>query len=203
MKGIYRRYFRVTEGPLVAAVKEATAINEQAKKEYQPILESIGAKSTQWYQQDNRLVGLMFEKEPDKSLFKEKKRGGWWPKSNSKKGKEIATKLAAVKTADVSKSLKVVGLYGGNPVLFGNGRAYYSTLTTIPSDPLVIFVSVPWYDENPETLEKCKEDRAKGSHRSSNLDHILWEPTVDMAPVKKWEVDKAIDDWNMSVRAEG
>ena len=52
----------------------------------------------------------------------------------------------------------------------------------------------------PEKIEQYKADRAAGKFSSRDLDAILWEPTADMIEVKKWEVDRHIDEWNESVK---
>jgi hypothetical protein len=197
---VYRRYFRVASGPLLDAVKEANDINKKAREEYETILDSLGAKSTQWYQRDDRIVGLIFDDPPDTTIYKKTRIGGWWPKQNSKKAKEISNRLKSVKTKCVQDCMQVVGL-SHMPTIFGDSRAHYPTMTIIPSDPLLIFVSVPWYDEDPQVIEQYKVDRANKTHFSTNLDSILWEPSPDMISVKKWEVERAVAEWNESLES--
>lgn len=192
---VYRRYFRVTSGPLFDAVVAATEVNRSARKEYGKILDSIGAKCDQWYQIDDRLVGLIFGETPDKNLFK-KVRNGWMPKKNNKKAKAIADRIASVKTENINDLLSVVGL-SSFPRIFAGGKCYSATLTDIPSDPPVIYVCVPWFDVDPVKLKAYKADK---NSRDSNYEAILWEPPADMEEVKGWEVDKAIEEWNASVK---
>lgn len=197
---VYRRYFKVTTGPLVDAVKEANDINAEARKKYEALLKDLGAKSTKWYHNNNSLSGIIFDSVPDRGIYK-KTKFGWWPKKNTKEGKVIHAKLEEIETRDLNSCLKVVNLDTW-PRLFGNGRVYYAVLTVMPSDPLVAYISVPWYDEDPEKLRKYVEEKKTTVRGDINMDAILWEPTEDMVPVKKWEVDKAIDEWNESVKKE-
>lgn len=197
---VYRRYFKVESGPLIDAVAEAQKTNTKARSDYEKILADIpGAKASQWYQDEGRLVGIIFEETPDRYLFKKACNGkAWMPKKNTKQAKAIAEKFAEVKTVNIPDLLKLVGL-GRIFWLCRGGRVYSCGLTDIPSEPPVVYISVPWYDEDPKVVEEYK---AKENCHNSELDAILWEPTLDMKEVKKWEVDRDIDQWNESVKAE-
>ena len=192
---VYRKYFKVESGPLFDAVNEARAINAAANEKYKELLEKVGA-TQQYYQVGNQLTAMTFNEEPDNTLFKRIKRcnGGWYPKKNSKKAKAIADEFEAVNTVDEQDCLSVVGV-GGFARIFCASRAHRSTLTVIPSDPIVVFVSVPWYDIDPKELEEYK---ANENYRSQNIDAIMWEAPVEMVPIKKWEIDRAVDEWNES-----
>ncbi len=194
---VYRRYFKVAKGPLVDAVVHARQVNKEAWEKYQEILSDIGAKPG-YYQTRNCLVAVVFEKEPDRYLYKRSGKG-WYPKRNIKEGRALHERFAAVKTIDEQKCLKEVGLTD-NPTIFGSNRAHCPSLTIIPSDTPVLFVLVPWYDEDPEKLARYVKDREKGSHYNGTLDAVLWCPTKDMLEVKEWEYLRSIDEWNESVR---
>lgn len=184
-------------GPLIEKMVNIKKVNKRAHEEYKTILAEIGAEET-YYQIDNKLVALVFESEPDRALYK-KVHSGWYPKKNSKKGKELCARLDKVKALPENSCLAVVGL-PSSPTIFGCGKCYTPTVLEIPSDPIVCYVAVPWYDEDPEILEKYKEDRANGTHFRRDLDSILWEPTTDMEEIKEWEYLKAIEEWNDSIR---
>ena len=197
---VYRRYFKVTEGPLVAAISENKKVNDDARVEYKKIIKEIGAKED-YYTFDVQPSGFMFDKAPDGGIFKKNKNGSYYPKKNCKDGRELAKRIESVKTASSGSPLSSVGLHGNKfPRIFGNGKAYYETMIVIPSDPPVAFVSVPWFDEDPEKIEQYKIDRSTGNNINRDLSAILWEPTADMAEVKKWEVDKAVEEWNESLK---
>ena len=120
---VYRRYFRVTQGPLIEAVREGQKINDAAYEEYNKIGAEFGAK-TGYYAIDNRLTGFMFDKAPSVEIFKKLKGGGYFPKKNSKIGKELVKRIEAVKTKSSNAPLSVVGLNGNRfPRIFGAGRA--------------------------------------------------------------------------------
>lgn len=194
---VYRRYFRVDEGPLISAAAEAIAINKKAEDDYQKILKEIGAMDTQWYQVKGKLTEIMFEGCPDLHLFKRTK-NGWYPKKNNKEAKAIATRFEAVQTVNTSACLKEVGLLHDFPVLFGEGKCYYNVLTILRFEPIVCFVNIPWYDIDPEKLEKYKNTDRK-NRQDSNMDYLLWEPTRDMVEVKEWEFLRAIEEYNASI----
>jgi len=196
---VYRRFFKVTSGEMITRIKEIRKVNEAAIVKYKAFLEKIGAKE-QFYIRDERMVGILFDGEPDRYLFK-KVHSGWWPKKNTKKGKELNNELKAIKTIPESDCLKVVGL-SGSPTIFTDGKCYFPTLVTIPSDPPILLVKIPWYDEDPEKVKKYIADKEKGVHLNRNLDAILWEPSPEMEEIKEWEYLKIIDDWNSSVELE-
>lgn len=199
MRNIYRKYYRVTDGPLVDAVQAAKEINVAAHKAYVEILQEIGA--TAYCHRDGKLTGIRFKEEPDKYLFKKQKvRDGWYPKQNCKEGRELAARIKAVKTASVQGCLKTVGLCGTAPLIFGSDRAYYVTLIFIPDTPPVIYVSVPWFDADPQEIEQYKKDREAKTHFNHSLDFVsTWNSTPHMIPVKEWEVQRHIDAWNSKV----
>ena len=194
---IYRRYFRVTEGSLVDAVKESVNVNEKAREQYSLLLSEIGAKK-EYYQFNDKLVGILFDKEPDKYLYK-KVKNGWLPKRNNKEAKAINEKFKAVNTVDINDCLNKVGL-SNSPAMFDSGKCYYPVLIFIPSEPIVVFVSVPWYDESPDKLAEYKKEKEKGIHMDRNLDFLSWEPSEDMKTIKEWEYRKEIEEWNESIR---
>lgn len=197
---VYRRIFRVTDGPLIDAIKEANEINAQAHKEYRAILEEIGA-SLKYYVRDGRMCGIIFDNEPDEKLFKSRGyNAGWWPKKNCKAGKELCARIGAVKTRDVQGTLDTVGLVGGCPALFRGGYAHYCTLVVIPESPLAAYVSVPWWDVDPTKMEDYKRRNAEGKEYDSSYHFVRWEPTPEMVEVKKWEFERHVDEWNSKAK---
>ena len=199
---VYRRYFRVTEGPLIDAVKECLVINDAAKKEYNAILSKIGAEEG-YYLNDHRLVAFTFPESPDPKVFKKhpKTPDGWHPKKNCKEGKEIAKAIEAVKTKNVNDCMATVGLNFSLRIISDN-IGHKAAMFVIPADPMTIFVSVPWYDEAPEELEKYRKDRKAGRRLCMNFDAVLWEPTPEMTEVKGWEAEKAVQEWNDSLKSK-
>lgn len=199
---VYRRYFKVTEGPLIEAVQKAKIINDAAYEAYNEIGAELGAKPG-YYAINNRLTGFMFDKAPSGEIFRKIKGGGYFPKKNNAIGKELVKRLDAVKTESSNAPLSMVGLSGERfPRLFGAGKVYYETIVVIPEHPPVVYISVPWYDEDPEKIEQYKADRATRNHINQNLDAILWLPTAEMFEVKKWTVDRHIDKWNESAKKQ-
>ena len=199
MREVYRRYFKVTEGLLVEAVQEAMAINAVARKEYSKILKEVGANPG-FYHRGNRLVGMEFDEEPDKGVYKRVKNAGWYPKKNSSAGKELAARLEFIETRDIQECLRAVGL-SPHPSIFADGKCYWPVLTVIPDTPPVVFVGVPWFDEDPEELANYEEDRVAIRRFDSSLDSLLWVPDPELVEVKRWERDRHIDEWNEKVRA--
>jgi len=195
---VYRRYFRIESGPLFQAIDEAERINSYAQKAYGKIIEEIGAEPG-YYHTDQRLFSLVFKGTPDRNLYK-KKGKGWYPKKNIKKGKELAARIEDVKTKNVKECLSLIGL-PNSPMIFTGSNCYYPTLVVIHEKCPVIYVSVPWYDEDPEKLDQYIKDNKAGVHCDTNLDSVRWKPTEEMKEIKSWEMDKHIDEWNEKIKS--
>ncbi|NCC68654.1 MAG: hypothetical protein EOM14_10780 [Clostridia bacterium] len=197
---VYKRVFKVTSGKIIDAVVEDKAVNDLANKEYRAILEEIGAK-LEYYQRDGRMCGIIFEGLPDRKVFKPLNKG-WWPKKNCKAGRELCNKISAVKTVDKRDVLALVGLHGAFPRVISEGKGYYCSLVVIPEEKPVVYITVPWWDEDPDKVSAYKKRRDAGTEGNHNYDAILWEPTPDMEEVKMWELERHIDEWNSALKSE-
>lgn len=195
---IYRRYFKITTGPIVNAVAEADRINDAAHEEYIKLCDEVGAKHEYWHSK-RQMVGFNFDTPPDNRLWKTLKQGGYWPKKNSIWGKDLAKRISTIKTKSVDSCLEVFGLHD-SPRLFANGHAYWPRLIVLPWDAPIFIVSLPWYDEDLAKLAEYQQKRAAGSYFSIHMDSLLWEPTADMQSIKGWEYYKLIDEWNAHVK---
>ena len=195
---IYRRYFKITTGPIIDAVTETNRINDAAHEEYIKLCDEVGAKHEYWHNK-RHMVGFNFDSPPDERLWKNLGQGRYWPKKNSKWGKDLTKRIEAIKTKSVDSCLEVFGLYDG-PTLFGDNKAHYPVLIMLPYAAPIFMVSVPWYDVDTKELEEYKQQHTAGKHYDRNIDSVIWEPTEDMQPIKEWEYHKLIDEWNDHVR---
>lgn len=198
---VYRRYFKVTTGPLIKALKHHREVTKQSHVEYESICTEVGADVGKFYQRDGKLVGFIFSGSPDQEVFK-KGKYGWTPKKNTKRGKAIAKQVAAVKTSDVKDCLKEVGLGNYFARIFTDCRAYGVSIIDIPDSTPWALIAVPWYDENPDVIAKYKDASGSKKHFNANLAAILWEPSADMVELKEWQFNKEISDWNESVKSK-
>ena len=199
MRDIYRRFFKITDGPVIDHINEAAKVNDDAHEQYKIILDEVGAKHT-YYHRGRKMTAMMFESEPDRNLFK-KSGQGWWPKKNSKTGKDLNERLDAIVTKDPNEALKLIGL-DNNPCVFSGSKCYWPTLIVIPEAKPVVYVTLPWFDADPKEVEQYRQDRDTGICVSRNLDHILWAPSKDMEEIKNWQMDRHLDEWNESVKAK-
>jgi len=194
---VYRRYFKVTTGPLVDRVKEIRKINKQAREKYLEILKSIGARS--YVSIDDKLSGVMFDYDPDKSVYRKCSfPGAWYPKKNSKVGKAIANQLNSVKVEKEGDALDVVGLT--RFAITYEGYVHFTTITVMPSEEIII-VGVPWLHDADILVQEYKKAKKAGLIScDSNIDHLMWEPTPEMTEIKEWEFKKIISDYNESFK---
>lgn len=198
MSDIYRRFFKVTGGPVMDAALEAEAINDLAHEQYMVILAEIGAEH-RYYHRDRRMTGIIFEGEVDRTLFRET-RNGWWPKKNCQAGRELDKRIKAVQTATPETVLKAAGLRGRPHGIFSGQAIHYCSHLFVPSEPPVVFLSVPWRDVDPAKLAQYSEEREAGTHFNSEMDHLLWEPAEDLVEIKSWEMEREIDEYNAGLK---
>lgn len=62
-------------------------MNKKAQQEYKTIFSSLGAEGTFHYHVGQKLVAIVFENEPDRTIYN-KVANGWYPKKSSKKDKD-------------------------------------------------------------------------------------------------------------------
>lgn len=198
---IYRRYFRVTVGPLLDKVREIEAANKIARKFAIDFSAEIGAKNMFSYR-DGTISGFEFDKTPDQAIWKQPNSfGHYLPRKNTVGGKEMLKRIQEMpRIISISDALKTVGLYDSFPVMFDARTGHISTLTGTTKLG-VMFVSTPWRDINPEELAQYQRDNAAGIHISAELEHLCWTPTPEMQEIKRWEMEKEIEELNARLRA--
>jgi hypothetical protein len=188
---VYHRYFRVTEGPLIARIDEIFTERDGAAKAWDLLCKEIAAASAH---AGSSFAGFKF-KPPGPDNPENWKQSGslWLPKKSTKAGKVLQQRIdAMVAPKRVQDALSVVDLHGGPSLVDGN-RWYGSTLCG-KGVPGVWFVSVPWRDEDPEKLEKYLIDRSAGTHMDGCLDHLLWTPPPEFTEVKRWQFEKEYEE---------
>lgn len=198
---IYTRYFRITSGPLLDKVRQIESDNTRNREAVLAFAREIGAMNV-YSRKDGTISGIEFEKTPDQSVWKQPNSfGHYMPRKNTAGGKEMVKRIEALpRLIGIGNALETIGLYDNFPVLFGDRMGYCSSLSGTTKLG-VIFVGVPWKDINPEVLVQYKLDSAAGIHSSAELEHLCWTPTPEMQEIKRWEMEKEIEDLNARLRA--
>lgn len=199
----YTRYFRVTSGPLMDKARELEAARQEAAEVMLAFCKEIGADNVMSYR-DGRIAGFIFKATPDQTEWKQPNRfGHYYPRKNTAAGREMLERINALpQCLSIETALKEVGLCPpGWPVITEGNTWRGVTLTGRPSLG-VLFVGVPWRDIDPKEMAAYKLDRDAGTRLSMTLDHLCWEPTADMVEVKRWQVEKEIEELNAAIRAK-
>lgn len=199
---VYYRYFRVTSGPLMNKARELDATNVEARNALTNFFNEIGADNALSYN-DGRLAGFRFAKTPDQSVWKQPNSfGAYWPRKNTAAGRDMLARIEKLpRIVHIMNALEAVGLYAHSPMLIGDRCGYTATLTGLPSTG-VLFVGVPWRNVSPQELAEYKSDREAKRMYSMEMDHLCWEPTAEMQEVKRWEMEKELDQLNAQLRVE-
>ncbi len=197
---IYQRYFRVTTGPLVEAACALEAEDKKSREVVLNFVKEIGAINM-YSRSGGAITGFQFEKTPDQYIWKQPNSfGHYLPRKNTAGGKEMAQRIASLPIIQgFDPALRTVDLTEDNPVIFGDGKCYFATITG-SALLKVFFVSVPWRDIDPEKLQQYKQERAADKHYSVELDHLCWTPSQDMHEIKRWELEKEIEELNAKLR---
>lgn len=202
MSQIYQRYFRVTHGPIMDKAIEIEAANAEARKALHAFCQEIGSTDSLSYQ-DGRRAGFRFPSTPDQSVWKQPNSfNAYWPRKNSAAGREMLARIEALpRIVDISQALEVVGLTPHVPMLISDRCGHSATITGRTSLG-VLFVGVPWRDIDPKELERYKAKREAGNSWSMGMEHLLWQPTAEMQELKRWEVEKEIEELNARIKRE-
>lgn len=194
---VYKRFFRVTKGPMVEEIDRLFELRFAASKLYEELRVKYGAKAVHNWQHSGAFAGFVFEKLPDQSIYCRvpKQRGLWRPRKNVPAGKSIWAEIKQLpEPSPIEHALRLVGLEPGLPMLTDAGRWYAPTLWGYGAPRNVWFVSVPWKDEDPQKLEEYKAIKAAKKGFDRDLGALLWEPPSDWVEVKRWEVEKEVDE---------
>lgn len=203
---VYKRYFRITSGPLMDAAVAIMKERRAAIEGVTAMAKELGAQGLKTYV-DGRVAGFVFDKTPDQRLWKSPDQFGlYMPRKNTQDGKALSKRVAAMPQLPVLvEALDAVGLVPKVPAVIDHERGrWYSSNAFGDPDRGVMFVTVPWRDIDPHDLDEYKRQKNSGNqtHFCIERDHLLWEPATDMVEVKEWEVQRELDELN-SARKEG
>lgn len=193
---VYYRYFQVKDEPTLTAIADLLDKNLAYKKELMQVQNDVGASGVYRYASGG-FAGFTFEEEPDANIFKKIKNNLYAPKVSTTKGRALDERITSLGVPQrVNDCLLMSGLYP-DFCLSGAGSqrgiVMYSA-SICGSEKAGWFAVVPWRDEDPSTIEIYKKENAAGTRHSAELDHLLWSPPTEWVEIKKWEVEKAIED---------
>lgn len=193
---VYRRYFKVPfDSPVHVRLNEIMDLHDAAGEAYHRIKDAVGAESISVYLDTMKLAGFYFNPRLDHPDWTKPDRsdGIQRPRRTTVNGKKLWAEIEAVpKCENIYSALEIAGLSSSPLRSLTVGCTWYRA-TLAWKRGAYLFVSVPWMDEDPETLRKYKEGSYEG-RRDGNLQHLLWEPPADWVEVKRWEMDREIDE---------
>lgn len=191
---IYTRYFLDECGLLAQGAAEYLESLSQYRSQISQICDEIGAEK-RWYCNGDRFGSFIFEGEPDRRLFK-KWGSGWYPKKTT--NRELWERVEALEMEGPARGelLSIVEL-DRHPGFLRGDRYYLPCVAAIIPDPLQVFVSVPWFDADPDLVEQYRQSTSEERRDlDSDLRALLWEPPGWLTEIKGWQVERAIDEYN-------
>jgi hypothetical protein len=201
---VYKRYFRLTEGPVVAEIDRLFELRIAAGKLYAELAVKYGATRSNNYDHNGAFAGFSFTDSPDKDVYRlDKKTRLWVPRKNTPAGKAIWAEIKTLPTpAPIEHAIRLAGLEPGLPMLTDAGRWYAPTMWGYGAPRNIWFISVPWKDVDPEKLSAYKAEKAAGKCFDRDLDALLWEAPAGWTEVKRWEIEKESEEIDAAIEAE-
>lgn len=194
---VYRRYFRFTDGPLVAEIDRLFEERIAAGKLYQQLADKYGAQEAHTYEQSGTFAGFKFGlgNQPDKTVFRfVAKHRLRLPRKNVPAGKAVWVEIDQLpKPQPIDSVLSQVGLSTGFPDVWDGGKGYAPQIWGYGAPRNIWFISVPWKDVDPDKMQAYLKEKAEGS-RDGELDSFLWTPPDNWTEVKRWEIEKEVDE---------
>jgi hypothetical protein len=194
---VYQRYFRFTDGPLIAEIDRIFDERIAAGKLYSDLSDKYGAVTAHTYDHSGSFAGFKFSlgNQPDKEVFRfVAKHRLWLPRKNVPAGKAVWAEIDRLpKPQPIDSVLSQVGLSTGFPDVWDGGKGYAPQIWGYGAPRNIWFVSVPWKDVDPAKLEAYQKEKAGGSH-DSELEAFLWTPPSNWTEVKRWQIEKEVDE---------
>lgn len=190
------RFFEVTEGPLIDAMREISEEKRAAFEAAKELGKSFGASEAVIYG-GRWLFG--FEREPDDVLWKVE-----FQQDGHRYYKPVRRTLLGRRWADAIKKL-TVPRHHDNALLVLNlptgpavieGRHWYKPVVWGWLDVPLFLVKVPWRAYAPEILDAYRAMRAGDEYFSTAMDHALWVPHPTMREVQEWQALKTTAERN-------
>ncbi|MFJ7315077.1 hypothetical protein ACIQVE_20405 [Pseudomonas sp. NPDC098747] len=194
---VYKRYFRITEGPMVDEIARLQDLRSDTADAFRVLGDQYGAEDVFTWPRTGAFAGFKFPKgsKPDEKLFRLMKKERLWIPRKTGAGKAIWPIIERLpQVAPVENALHLVGLTPNVPSLVHHGRWYSPQLWGFGSPINVWFVSVPWLDVDPAELAQYQIDRAAGTHYDGNFEHLSWSMPKDWFEVKEWQVLKESEE---------
>jgi hypothetical protein len=200
---VYRRYFRITEGPMVDEIDRLQDLLGVAAVHADKVAKQVGGEFKTW-QSSGHFAGFTFKETPCQKTYRLlKKHGLWVPRKNTPEGKEVWAAIDQVPLpAPTDSALKLADLSANFPALFDGGKWYAPNLWGYGKPVSVWFVSVPWLDVDPADLEAYKAERDAKTRRDTNLDHLTWTAPEGWVEVKRWQIEKEAEEIDAAKKAE-
>lgn len=193
---VYRRYFKIPKtSPFFARITEISEQHQKYREGLEQIKKEVGAKSVYTYNHDASFAGFGFEPPADSKIWTKKKDGAQRPKTATKEGRALLKRIS-----DLGRPSKLMDAFEGCGIDRMNwnvqsGMAFYNCGMAFMRDQY-LFLTVPWFDADPAEIELHKS----GKEKSGNIEHILWNPPIDWAEVKEWEMKRDIDQAKESMK---
>lgn len=187
------RYFRFAEGPICEQANQLWAQLKAWRVEAHELGLSLGCENTFMYDTPPRLAGFS-KPSSDLKHWKTLRNGNYWPKKNTKEGREILARIEALpKAIPVGLAVREYGIFTDHPCIIEGRTAVFPQIF---GGEGLWFLMVPWAEYEPEKLAEYKRDREAGMRFSAEYDHAIWEAPADWHEVKRWEMEKEIEEYN-------
>ncbi len=190
-----RRYFKVNHtkaDELLAAWHER---RDAALDTARELREAIGASEMYQDTGNGLIVAVDFDFPPDPDVYRVIKGHGYYPRKNSKAGREMAKRFDAVPRIAPLRDSGILELFGAKDLHRLNGMTLSrSSLIEVPG--VALFLTVPADDATQAELEEKQRNGCGDTNTNSRVALAEWVPPEGLIAVREWEVQKVIDEYN-------
>jgi hypothetical protein len=197
-----RRYFLVESKEADELIKNMNEHNEDVRQKVIALREEVGASDIYTDQSYGNIVGVTFDERPDEErLYKrvQGERGLFYPRKNTKEGRELAKKFESIPELMTESTCGILELFDlkGSGMLSGM-TLYMPNIHIIPNN--AVYISIPSHDIPLEELERRKASGQTDTNLNSMISSAKWIPPECFTELKEWEVQKAYDEYNESLK---
>lgn len=185
---VTRRYFRVTEGPVMDVIVATHEKNKATRKAWTAFLREVGGNPNKGYA-NSSLKGFAAKKSPGIGWRRSFDATDLYvPNGKTKEGRSLAARMRNLPSLlPYQHGLEAFQIYD-HPLLMDGNKWYRPQVAGTPGK--CVYVTVPWREYSPELVaEYLKQSGKKGGFTSGEMDFIsAWQPAPGMVEVKEWEM---------------
>ena len=171
------KFYKIEGGAAIDKASEFLKVRDNARNQYEKIFEEVGSLKS-YRERKSKLCAFCFDEEPNSKKWKWVG-GGYYPKQNTKFGKDLHKRLESITVIDEIEILKAANRADKILVIGSGYDTYRVGLTILPKTEIeapCLLLSVP-----------CSKEFGE------------WVAPTEAVEIELWESEKMISDYNKAI----